>query len=112
LDDQEAIACCPPHHPALLAGDGWDYAKWLHPFSLWLGTDVCVKALASPGIIAEGSGIREIALLRQRYGVGYWRQKKGIATVRLLDGTTARAELHWYEAHGIGKGKLKTKEWL
>jgi hypothetical protein len=45
-------------------------------------------------------------------GVGYWRKKKGIATVRLLDGTTARAELHWYEAHGIGKVKLKIKEWI
>lgn len=53
-----------------------------------------------------------LALLRQRYGVGCWRKKKGIATVRLLDGTTATAELHWYEAHGIGKVKLKIKEWL
>ena len=62
--------------------------------------------------IAEGSGIREIALLRQRYGIGLWRKKKGIATVRLADGRTALAEVHWYEAHGIGKVKLKIKEWL
>ena len=71
-----------------------------------------VGKIADVQTIAEGSGIREIALLRQRYGVGYWRKKKGIATVRLLDGTTARAELHCYEAHGIGKVKLKIKEWL
>lgn len=62
--------------------------------------------------IAEGSGIRELALLRQRYGVGHWRKRKGIATVRLFDRTTARAELHWHGAHGIGKVKLKIKEWL
>lgn len=68
------------------------------------------------GVAIFGTGNAPCAswngLLRQRYGVGYWRKKKGIATVRLLDGTTARAELHWYEAHGIGKVKLKIKEWL
>ena len=62
--------------------------------------------------IAEGSGIRDLALLRQRYGLGNWRKKKGVATVRLPDGTSARAEIHWYEAHGIGKVKLKIKEWV
>ena len=62
--------------------------------------------------IAEGSGIREIATLRTKYGLGNWRKKKGIAHIRLPDGTTASAEVHWYEAHGIGKVKLKIKEWL
>jgi hypothetical protein len=62
--------------------------------------------------IAEGTGIRDLALLRQRYGLGNWRKKKGVAAVRLPDGTTARAEIHWYEAHGIGKVKLKIKEWV
>jgi hypothetical protein len=71
-----------------------------------------VGKIASIETIAEGSGIRELALLRERYGLGYWRKKKGVATVRLADGTTARAEIHWYEAHGIGKVKLKIKEWL
>jgi hypothetical protein len=71
-----------------------------------------VGKIASIETIAEGSGIRELALLRDRYGLGYWRKKKGVATVRLADGTTARAEIHWYEAHGIGKVKLKIKEWL
>ena len=71
-----------------------------------------VGKIADIQTIAESSGIRELALLRQRYGVGYWRKRKRIATVRLRDGTTARTELHWHEAHGIGKVKLKIKEWL
>jgi len=62
--------------------------------------------------IAEGNAIREIAVLRGKYGLGNWRKKKGAAHIRLPDGTTARAEIHWYEAHGIGKVKLKIKEWL
>ncbi len=62
--------------------------------------------------IAEGQGIRELGLLRQRYGLGSWRKKKGQANVRLVDGTMALAEIHWYEAHGIGKVKMKIKEWL
>ena len=62
--------------------------------------------------IAVGNGIRDLAMLRKRYGLGNWRKKKGIATVRLSSGTTARAEVHWYEAHGIGKVKLKIKAWL
>ena len=62
--------------------------------------------------IAEGSGIRDLAMLRKRYGLGNWRKKKGIASVRLPDGMTVMAEVHWYEAHGIGKVKLKIKEWL
>jgi hypothetical protein len=48
--------------------------------------------------IAAGSGIREIARLRKRYGRGRWRKRKGYAEVRLGDGTVVRAEVHWYEA--------------
>jgi hypothetical protein len=62
--------------------------------------------------IAEGHGIRELAQLRERYGFGNWRKKKGIAVIELPDGTIAKAEVHWYEAHGIGKVKLKIKRWL
>ncbi len=62
--------------------------------------------------IAEGNGIRELGLLRQRYGLGNWRKKKGVANVRLPSGLTGLAEIHWYEAHGIGKVKQKIKEWL
>jgi hypothetical protein len=62
--------------------------------------------------IAAGNGIRELTVLRRKYGGGNWRKKKGIATVRLPNGVTARAEVHWYEAHGVGKVKLKIKAWL
>jgi hypothetical protein len=62
--------------------------------------------------IAVGASIRELARLRARHGLGRWRKLKGIATVRLADGRFRRAELHWYEAHGIGRRKLKIKRFL
>ena len=62
--------------------------------------------------IAAGSGVRDRARLRRRYGPGRWRKRKGVATVRLLDGTIGEAEIHWYEAHGIGKRELKLKSVL
>ena len=62
--------------------------------------------------IATGSGIREIARLRKKYGRGRWRKRKGFANIRLKDGTTARAEIHWYEATGIGKREFKVKRFL
>ena len=58
---------------------------------------------------ATGSGIREIARLRKLYGRGRWRKRKGFAQVRLEDGTVCRAEVHWYEATGIGRRELKIK---
>jgi hypothetical protein len=62
--------------------------------------------------IAVGKSIRDIARLRKQYGLGRWRKLKGIATVRLFDGRIKKAELHWYEAHGIGKRKMKIKRYL
>jgi hypothetical protein len=62
--------------------------------------------------IAIGTAIRDIARLRRRYGSGRWRKLKGTATVRLRSGAVQRAEIHWYEAHGIGKVKFKIKEFL
>lgn len=59
--------------------------------------------------IARGLGIRELARLRRQYGDGRWRKLKGIATVVLEDGTIHQAEIHWYEAHGIGKREFKIK---
>jgi hypothetical protein len=61
---------------------------------------------------ATGSGIREIARLRKFYGRGRWRKRKGVAQVRLLDGTARRAEIHWYEAHGIGRKEFKLKRFI
>ena len=58
---------------------------------------------------AIGSSIREIARLRKRYGRGRWRKRKGVARVRLPDGASRLAELHWYEAHGIGRKEFKIK---
>lgn len=59
--------------------------------------------------IAAGQAIRELARLRKRYGRGRWRKMKGIAKVRLADGSIHTAEVHWYEAHGIGRKELKLK---
>jgi hypothetical protein len=61
---------------------------------------------------ATGSGIRELARLRKIYGRGRWRKRKGVATVRLSDGTVRLAELHWYEATGIGRKEFKLKRYL
>jgi hypothetical protein len=59
--------------------------------------------------IAVGHSIRVLNLLNKRYGKGRWRKKKGIATVKLADGSFHLAEIHWYEAHGIGKRDIKIK---
>jgi len=61
---------------------------------------------------ATGSAIREIARLRRIYGRGRWRKRKGIARVRLSDGTFHVAEIHWYEASGIGRKEFKIKHLL
>lgn len=62
--------------------------------------------------IAVGSRIRDIMRLRKQYGPGRWRKLKGIATVRLENGSVRTAEVHWYEAHGVGKKKMKIKRLL
>jgi hypothetical protein len=62
--------------------------------------------------IAVGGSIREIARLRRQFGPGRWRKLKGVATVRLPSGRIRRVELHWYEAHGVGRKKLKIKSYL
>jgi hypothetical protein len=59
--------------------------------------------------IAVGKGIRERARLQKYYGRGKWRKLKGIARVQLPNGTIRLAEIHWYEAHGIGKKEFKLK---
>ena len=62
--------------------------------------------------IAAGQSVRLRAFLRKTYGRGRWRKRKGVASVRLPNGNLRRVELHWYEAHGIGKRDLKIKEYL
>jgi hypothetical protein len=60
-------------------------------------------------VIATGTGIRDRARLKKIYGRGRWRKLKAVASVRLPDGTIRLAEIHWYEAHGIGKKEFKLK---
>ena len=62
--------------------------------------------------IAAGHGIRQLARLKQAYGAGRRRKLKGVATVVLEDGAVRVAELHWYEANGIGRRRIKIKHFL
>jgi hypothetical protein len=62
--------------------------------------------------IATGSGIRELGRLRKHYGRGRWRKRKGFAEIRLPSGEIVQAELHWYEATGIGKREMKIKAFI
>lgn len=71
-----------------------------------------VGAITDVVTIAAGRGIRDLARLRRQYGAGRWRKRTGIAAVRLSSGRIRRAELHWYEAHGIGRVNVKVKRFL
>ena len=62
--------------------------------------------------IAVGGSIHDLPRLRKTYGTGRWRKMKGIAIIRLTNGTIRKAEVHWYEAHGIGKKEIKRKRYL
>lgn len=62
--------------------------------------------------IAIGGRIRDIMRLQKQFGPACWRKLKGIEMVRLQHGNMPRAELHWYEAHGIGRKKMKIKRFL
>jgi hypothetical protein len=68
-----------------------------------------VSPMTAVETIAEGHGIRELARLRRCHGAGHWKKKKGTAVVCLDNGATAMVELHWYEAHGIGRREEKIK---
>ncbi len=59
--------------------------------------------------IAAGRGVKIRALLNKTHGRGRWRKRKGVAHVRLANGTVRRVELHGYEAHGIGRRDFKIK---
>ena len=68
-----------------------------------------ISEITNVETIAVGNSIRVLPILNRKYGKGRWRKKKGIATVKLKDGSFRLAEIHWYEAHGIGKRDLKIK---
>ncbi len=71
-----------------------------------------ISEISDIEIIAAGREIRELGRLRKQYGSGRWRKLKGTALIRLPRGQVRRAELHWYEAHGIGKKEIKRKRYL
>jgi hypothetical protein len=68
-----------------------------------------ISEITQVKVIARGTGVRDRVRLRKQYGGSRWRKVKGVANVRLVDGTTRIAEIHWYEAHGIGKREYKLK---
>ena len=78
-----------------------------------MGNDFKVGgSIAEIETIAIGNRIRELPALQALFGKGRWRKLKGVATVTLFDGTIRLAELHWYEAHGIGRVRMKIKRYL
>jgi len=71
-----------------------------------------VGQIAHIEVIASGSSVRVRRHLRKTYGHGRWRKLKGMATVRLPNGALRKVEVHWYEAHGIGRKEFKIKRYL
>ncbi len=71
-----------------------------------------VGDVAEIAVIAVGNSIRELARLEKAYGKACWRKLKGVALVRLPDESVHKAEIHWYEAHGIGRREVKIKRIL
>ena len=75
----------------------------------WISTSLATSLMSRR---SPRYGIRDLPRLRRLYGKGYWRKMKGSARIRLRNGRIRLAELHWYEAHGIGKKELKRKRYL
>jgi hypothetical protein len=68
--------------------------------------------IENPETFAVGNGIRELKRLQKIYGKGRWRKRKGIAQIKLSNGDICQAEIHWYEASGIGKREFKIKSFM
>ena len=71
-----------------------------------------ISDITDEEVIAIGRSIRDLERLREQYGDGRWRKMKGIATIQLRNGRVRKAEIHWYEAHGIGQKEFKRKRYL
>ena len=71
-----------------------------------------IGAIENIETIAVGNNISELVRLQKQYGKGRWRKLKGVALVRLTNDNIRKVELHWYEAHGIGRRKMKIKRYL
>jgi hypothetical protein len=68
-----------------------------------------IGSISSIEVVATGRKIRELSRLRKAYGSRRWRKLKGIAMIRLADGSMRLAEVHWYESHGAGRFEIKVK---
>jgi hypothetical protein len=71
-----------------------------------------IGEIAEIETIATGGNIRDIMRIRRQYGFGRWRKLKGIANICLQNGNVRKAEVHWYEAHGFGRIKIKIKRFM
>ena len=71
-----------------------------------------ISAITEIETIAIDNSIDELKRLRKKYGEGRWRKLKGVAMIRLLNGRIRKAEIHWYEIHGIGRKEFKRKRYL
>ncbi|MBI2334049.1 MAG: hypothetical protein HYU84_18135 [Chloroflexi bacterium] len=71
-----------------------------------------ISDITDEEVIAIGNSIRDLPRLRKLYGDGRWRKMKGIATIQLRNGRIRKAEIHWYEAQGIGRKEFKRKNYL
>jgi hypothetical protein len=71
-----------------------------------------ISEIADIETIAVETSIDEVSRLRKKYGERRWRKLKGVAMIRLRSGRVRKAELHWYEAHGIGRREIKRKRYL
>ena len=68
--------------------------------------------IAEIEVVARGRGIRDLSRIQRKFGKGRWRKLKGKATIKLANGNLRYAEIHWYEAEGIGRKRFKIKRFL
>lgn len=97
--------------PRIMSSDGWGVRKETVGKSLAMYFEM-IGEIGNVEIIAKGVSVRDRQRLTTQFGPGRWRKLKGTARVRLRTGDLRRVELHWYEAHGIGRRKFKIKYFL
>lgn len=79
---------------------------------MYLSSADIIGEIQEVEVIAAGRKIRLVRQLIRKFGRGRWRKMKGIARIRLRNGSIRRAEIHWYEAHGVGKKSIKVKRFV
>ena len=111
LCPRQATTCLAEARPSLVGSIPWTFG--LTERAAHVDDDFqLISPITDVETIARGRGIRDLQQLQRLYGRGNWRKQKGIADVRLPNGEIFRAEIHWYEAHGIGRRRLKVKSRL